>query len=83
MYQPALLPEQVKALFYLKKKMNRPMTHLLREALERYLDEHGGCEALVPENERPTGRDWQPGKSRRLRTLWPQGRACGFGAWWI
>ena len=51
MYQPTLLPEQIKALYYLKQKVNRPMTHLLREALERYLDEHGGAEALIPENE--------------------------------
>ena len=52
MYQPALLPEQTKALYYLKRKVNRPMTHLLREALERYLEEHGGAATLIPEVER-------------------------------
>ncbi len=38
MYQPALRPEQVKALYYLKLKLGRPMTELVREAVETYLN---------------------------------------------
>ncbi len=32
MYQPALRPDQIKALYYLKKKLSRPMTELARDA---------------------------------------------------
>ena len=46
------------------------MAHLLREALEKYLDGHGGHEALGPENERLVG--WaQP---RRASYSVPSGR---------
>ncbi len=48
MYQPALRPEQVKALYYLKLKLGRPMTELVREAVETYLNEHGGCSRIIP-----------------------------------
>ncbi len=37
MYQPALRPEQIKALYYLKLQLRRPMTELVREAVELYL----------------------------------------------
>jgi len=53
MYQPSLRPEQVKALYYLKMKTGRPMTQLVREAVDGYLEGHGGCSRLIPANERP------------------------------
>ena len=34
MYQPALRPDQVTALYYLKKQRRLPMTRLLREAVD-------------------------------------------------
>ena len=37
MYQPALRPDQVTALYYLKQQRRRPMTKLLREAVDQYL----------------------------------------------
>ena len=37
MYQPALRPDQVHALFLLKQQRRRPMTKLLREAVDCYL----------------------------------------------
>ena len=40
MYRPALRPDQVKALYYLKRQMRRPMTKLLREAVDQYLAAH-------------------------------------------
>ncbi len=48
MYQPALRPEQVKALYYLKLKLGRPMTELVREAVEVYLEDFGGAGELIP-----------------------------------
>ena len=52
MYQPALRPEQVKALYYLKLKLGRPMTELVREAVEIYLQDFGGADRLIPNAER-------------------------------
>ena len=51
MYQPALRPEQVKALYYLKLKVGRPMTELVREAVEVYLEAFGGVHRLIPPEE--------------------------------
>ena len=36
-YQPALRPDQVRALYCLKLQRRRPMTVLIREAVDRYL----------------------------------------------
>lgn len=52
MYQPALRPEQIKALYYLKLKLGRPMTELAREAVEIYLQDFGGSDQLIPPFER-------------------------------
>ena len=52
MYQPALRPEQVKALYYLKLKLGRPMTELVREEVEVYLEDFGGADRLIPRSER-------------------------------
>ena len=51
MYQPALQPKQIKALYYLKLKLGRPMTELVREAVETYLNDHGGCSRIIPASE--------------------------------
>jgi hypothetical protein len=37
MYQPSLQPDQVQALYFLKLQQRRPMTKLLREAVDEYL----------------------------------------------
>lgn len=37
MYQPSLRPDQVQALYFLKQQRRRPMTKLLREAVDEYL----------------------------------------------
>ena len=39
LYQPALRPDQVKALYHLKCALNRPMTKLAREAVDGFLQE--------------------------------------------
>jgi len=39
MYQPALRPDQIRALYLLKARVNRPMTALVREAVDEYLKE--------------------------------------------
>ena len=48
MYQPALRPDQVKALYDLKQQRRRPMTRLLREAVDYYLQTHNGHQGEVP-----------------------------------
>ena len=50
MYQPALRQEQIKALYYLKLQIKRPMTQLIRDAVDQYLKEHGGIEQLIPKD---------------------------------
>lgn len=39
MYQPQLRPDQIEALYHLKVALRRPMTKLVREAVDRYLQE--------------------------------------------
>lgn len=46
-YAPALRRDQLKALHYLGRFERRPMTKLFQEALDRYLEPHGGVEALI------------------------------------
>lgn len=72
MYQPSLRPEHIKALYYLKLKLKRPMTVLIREAVDGYLQEHGGIEEIIPKEDRATlrkQRSYRP--SRGLRTPCP------------
>ncbi len=60
MYQPALRPDQVKALYYLKRKLSRPMTELVRDAVDDYLKLFGGPEKILPlaeRNERQTSAE--------------------------
>ena len=54
MYQPALEPEQIRALYYLKLRVGRPMTHLVREAVASYLEEYGGVQGLIPSDGSPS-----------------------------
>ena len=51
MYQPALRPDQIKALYYLKKKLARPMTELARDAVDDYLELFGGPTKIIPAGE--------------------------------
>ena len=55
MYQPTLRPKQIKALYYLKLKTGRPMTKLVREAVEAYLARYGGTNELIPTAENDEG----------------------------
>ncbi len=52
MYQPALRLDQIKALYYLKKKLDRPMTELARNAVDDYLRLFGGPQKIISEHER-------------------------------
>lgn len=52
MYQPALRPEQIRALYYLKCFRKVPMTQLLREAVDTYFAAIGGPHAIIPSRER-------------------------------
>ncbi len=52
MYQPALRPDQIKALYYLKKKLTRPMTELARDAVDDYLRLFGGPQEIISAVER-------------------------------
>lgn len=52
MYQPALRPDQLTQLYYLKLQRRKPMTQLLREAVDQYLQAHAReLEPLVKEAE--------------------------------
>ena len=52
MYQPALRPDQITQLYYLKQQRRKPMTRLLREAVDQYLQAHvGELEQLGKETE--------------------------------
>jgi hypothetical protein len=46
-YQPLLRPEQVKDLYFLKLRLNKPMTKILRIALDECLEKYGGLEEVI------------------------------------
>ena len=53
MYQPALRRDQIKSLYYLKLQRRIPMTRLLREAVDQYLQTYAGeLTQLVKEAEK-------------------------------
>ncbi len=52
MYQPALRPDQIKALYYLKLKLARPMTELTQDAVDEYLKVFGGPRKIIQAGER-------------------------------
>ena len=56
MYQPALRPDQVKALYFLKQQRRRPMTKLLRDAVDQYLEAFGGQHGETLRGGTETGR---------------------------
>jgi hypothetical protein len=55
MYQPALRPDQIRALYLMKAFVQRPMTALVREAVDQYLQD-GFLEGGAP----PTTQDSSP-----------------------
>jgi hypothetical protein len=63
-YSPRLRRDQIKALFYLKRFEGRPMTRLAQEAVDRFLDKHGGVEGLI---ERGLAAFGDPGEEARQR----------------
>jgi hypothetical protein len=46
-YSPRLRRDQIKAIYFLKRFERRPMTTLVQEAVDRYLDPHGGTDHLI------------------------------------
>lgn len=72
-YQPELHPRQIKALYYLKRRLGRPMTALLREAVEIYLEEFGGADQLIPKDwgDEPSAAHRPYRRSSGLRTPRP------------
>ncbi len=58
MYQPALRPDQIRALYLMKTRVQRPMTALVREAVDQYLED-GFLEGGSP----PTIQDSSPSAS--------------------
>ena len=71
MYQPALRPDQIRTLYYLKLREKRPMTRLVREAVDIFLAFHGGPEEIMPteaapmrERRRGNSTECQPGFGR-------------------
>ena len=63
-YSPRLRRDQIRALYYLKRFEQRPMTKLAQEAVDRFLDEHGGVEGLI---ERGLAAFGDPGENARRR----------------
>lgn len=53
LYQPALLPHQIRALYQLKMRSGRPMTYHARRAVEAYLRRFPEIRAdVLAENDR-------------------------------
>ena len=46
-YSPRLRRDQIRALYYLKRFEGRPMTKLAQEAVDRFLEQHGGAAELI------------------------------------
>ena len=63
-YSPRLRRDQIKALYFLKRFEGRPLTKLVQEAVHRFLEQHGGVEALI---ERGITEFGDPGEEARLR----------------
>jgi hypothetical protein len=64
-YSPRLRRDQIRALFYLKELEGRPMTKLAQEAVDRFLDEHGGIGALIARGRAVLGDDGRAARRRR------------------
>jgi hypothetical protein len=63
-YSPRLRRDQIKAVYFLKRFEGRPMTRLVQEAVDRYLEQHGGVEALIEQGIAEFG---DPGEEARQR----------------
>ena len=63
-YSPRLRRDQIKAVYFLKRFEGRPMTKLVQEAVDRYLEEHGGVDCLI---ERGVAAFGDPGEEERQR----------------
>jgi hypothetical protein len=63
-YSPRLRRDQIKAVYFLKRFEGRPMTKLVQEAVDRFLEQHGGVETLI---ERGIAEFGDPGEEARLR----------------
>jgi hypothetical protein len=63
-YSPRLRRDQIKALYFLKRFERRPMTKLVQEAVDRFLEQHGGVESLI---KRGIAEFGDPGEEARLR----------------
>ena len=63
-YSPRLRRDQIKAVYFLKRFEGRPMTKLVQEAVDRFLEQHGGAESLI---ERGIAEFGDPGEEARLR----------------
>jgi hypothetical protein len=63
-YSPRLRRDQIKALYFLKRFDGRAMTKLAQEAVDRFLEQHGGIQALI---ERGIAEFGDPGAEARLR----------------
>lgn len=63
-YSPRLRRDQIKAVYFLKRFEGRPMTTLVQEAVDRFLDQHGGVDSLIARGIAEFG---DPGEEARLR----------------
>jgi hypothetical protein len=63
-YSPRLRRDQIRALYYLKRFERRPMTKLAQEAIDRYLEQHGGADGLI---KRGIAEFGDPGEEARKR----------------
>jgi hypothetical protein len=63
-YSPRLRRDQIKAVYFLKRFEGRPMTKLVQEAVDRFLEQHGGVDSLI---ERGIAEFGDPGEEARLR----------------
>ena len=47
-YRPRIGPDQLRSLWLLKRKTNKPITELVREAIDTYLHSQDGGETRCP-----------------------------------
>jgi len=64
MYQPKIRDEQIHELYLLKEKTRRPMTVLIREAVDKYLVEQGERLYVVKDK-----RVLQNRKNRKIKKI--------------
>jgi hypothetical protein len=64
-YSPRLRRDQIKALYFLKRFEGRPMTKLLQEAVDRYLEPYGGVAGLIERGAAELGDAGEEARRRR------------------